>query len=90
MGSVVGVNSPSIPVLEAASVNIPGKKKKKDKKRKEKELRKQQSPSNSPGSNISEKVSPTSRNGDEQALSESELESKRAALLAQLKEQMEE
>lgn len=68
------------------------KKKKKEKKRKEKELRKQRSPSLSQASNLSDKAPSggSSRNGDEQALSESELESKRAALLAQLNEQMEE
>lgn len=42
------------------------------------------------GSNESEKAnSVSSKNGDGEALSETELESRRAALLAQLNEQME-
>ncbi|XP_055918843.1 pre-mRNA-processing factor 40 homolog A [Eupeodes corollae] len=83
---------PSLAEESPISTEIGMKKKKKDKKHKDVELRKQRSPSLSQASNISDKLPSggSSRNGDEQALSESELESKRAALLAQLKEQMEE
>lgn len=82
---------PSLVDESPISTEIGLKKKKKDKKRKETEPRKQRSPSVSQTSNISDKLpsGESSRNGDEQGLSESELESKRAALLAQLKEQME-
>ena len=71
------------------------KKKKKDKKNKKDKERKHQQRSITPlspnGSNVSgtPRSNESSKNGDEQALSESELESKRAALLAQLNEQME-
>ena len=73
----------------------PMKKKKKEKKNKKEKERKHHHRSVTPlspnGSNVSEtpRSNGSSRNGDEQALSESELESKRAALLAQLNEQME-
>lgn len=81
-------------------ISVPSKKKKKEKKnKKDKERRhyhdKQRSitPLSPIASNHSDMgLSPSSarNDADEQALSESELESKRAALLAQLNEQMEE
>lgn len=83
---------PTVPIEITVA---PIKKRKKDKKNK-KESRSKSTRSQtplSPNSNGSEKVlhsTNSSRNGDEHALSESELESKRAALLAQLNEQMEE
>lgn len=58
------------------------RQKKKDKKRKDKSM------SGSPISNASEIISPKNGN-DDQAMSESELETKRLALLAQLAEPME-
>lgn len=58
------------------------KQKKKDKKRKEKSI------SGSPISNASEIISPKTGN-DDQAMSESELETRRLALLAELAEPME-
>lgn len=79
--------------------SAPSKKKKKDKKnKKDKERRhhdKQRSttplsPIASNTSDVGHSPSTPRNEADEQALSESELESKRAALLAQLNEQMEE
>lgn len=87
--------SPPPPAQVAEITTVPMKKRKKEKKSK-KEYRSKHARSQtpvSPTSNGSEKVfhsTASSRNGDDQALSESELESKRAALLAQLNEQMEE
>ncbi|CRK98441.1 CLUMA_CG011798, isoform A [Clunio marinus] len=67
---------------EESPIPVVVKKKKKEKKRKEKSI------SGSPISNVSDIIS--AKNGsDDQAMSESELESKRLALLAQLAEPME-
>ncbi|XP_037928198.1 pre-mRNA-processing factor 40 homolog A [Teleopsis dalmanni] len=91
LGSFTG--SPSI-IQNDDIVSANSKKKKKEKKsKKDKESRKHHyhrrsvTPS-SPAVSNSDNTS--SHNGDDQALSETELESKRAALLAQLKEQMDE
>ncbi|CAD7080037.1 unnamed protein product [Hermetia illucens] len=67
------------------------KKKKKDKKRKNKDEHRRRSPSASQGSGGSDKANSisSSKNGDDPGLSETELESRRAALLAQLNEPME-
>uniref|UniRef100_A0A1B0C570 Pre-mRNA-processing factor 40 homolog A n=1 Tax=Glossina palpalis gambiensis TaxID=67801 RepID=A0A1B0C570_9MUSC len=95
---VLSVNGSPTALLE--SIDIPShKKKKKDKKNKKEKERKHHhdkqhsatplSPSASNSEGAHSQASSRNEN-DEQALSESELESKRAALLAQLNEQMEE
>ncbi|KAJ6646678.1 Pre-mRNA-processing factor 40 like B [Pseudolycoriella hygida] len=79
---------------DSPSVETPVKKKKKDKKRKDKERRRTPSP-NSP---VNRSISPSNERivtspktgGDDHTLSEIELESQRAALLAQLNEQLDE
>lgn len=80
--------------------SVPSKKKKKEKKNKKDKDRRHHhdkqrsatplSPIASNHSDGGHSPSSTRNDADEQALSESELESKRAALLAQLNEQMEE
>lgn len=64
------------------------KKKKKDKKRKDKRRSPVGTPMSNGGSHREGSIS--SKHGDDPGLSESELESKRAALLAQLNEQIDE
>lgn len=83
------IASPSASQLEDITVT---RKKKRDKKsKKEKKHHRSITPISANGSNQSdvENSGTSSRNAEEQALSETELESKRAALLAQLNEQME-
>ncbi|XP_055386207.1 pre-mRNA-processing factor 40 homolog A isoform X2 [Condylostylus longicornis] len=78
----------SIPLESPKTLIISHKKKKKEKKRKEK----RRSPSILTHSSVSDKeydVISSPKNGHDDILNESELESKRAALLAQLNEQME-
>ncbi|XP_013098628.1 pre-mRNA-processing factor 40 homolog A isoform X2 [Stomoxys calcitrans] len=83
--------SPTTLAIEELLASQP-KKKKKDKKNKKDKERKHHHDKRSvtPLSPTASNRSQTSSRNDEQALSETELESKRAALLAQLNEQMEE
>ncbi|XP_039957250.1 pre-mRNA-processing factor 40 homolog A [Bactrocera neohumeralis] len=83
------IASPTTSQLDDITVS---RKKKRDKKsKKEKKHHRSITPISANGSNQSdvENSGTSSRNAEEQALSETELESKRAALLAQLNEQME-
>ncbi|XP_037047994.1 pre-mRNA-processing factor 40 homolog A isoform X2 [Bradysia coprophila] len=84
----------SIPPESPLSQETPVKKKKKDKKRKDKDRRRTPSPGSpvnrSISPNIERNVTSPKNGGDDHTLSEIELESQRAALLAQLNEQLDE